>query len=514
MNQNQSSFRRRVLIASANPLFGKGLEKIYGERWGKDSAEISLASSMGETLARLDSWKPDLVIVDYDDRTMQREAFLSHFIEGELPMQVMLVSLQSSGEVVVYDRRSLTPDQAQDWLDLPRTEIRSDSKEVQATAKKENISGLSRVVETPEVKVPSVAQKASEGGGGSPNIRRGQMKGNVKHLVIAGVLVVLSTFLINFVLQNSAILPAKASVQANITDSLFSAHFFMISLLFSIIVVFLLYSVFVFRSKPGEKQEGAYFKGSTPLEIIWTLVPLGTVITFAFIGARDLSQLTAADPQAMTIKVTAFQWGWNFEYPDYNIKTKELYLPVGRQIVFSLTSLDVIHSFFVPEFRIKQDVLPGANLVKILRITPTKIGNYELMCAEMCGGAHAYMTSPVHVLSQADFQKWAAAQVSQVSKDPVARGQQWASLNGCVTCHSIDGKKSIGPTWKGLAGSTVDLTDGTKVPADDTYLHQSIVDPNAKITAGFAPNVMPSTYAKALSDDQINDILAYIKTLK
>ena len=110
---------KRVLIASANPLFAKGLEKIYGDRWGKDAVELRLANSMGETLSRLESWYPDLVIVDYDDRTIHREEFLSHFITGDQPMQVMLVSLQASGEVVVYDRRTLTPAQAEDRLDLP-----------------------------------------------------------------------------------------------------------------------------------------------------------------------------------------------------------------------------------------------------------------------------------------------------------------------------------------------------------------------------------------------------------
>ncbi len=474
MTDAQPKHARRVLIASANPLFGKGLRKIYGERWGKEAVEFELASSMGETLARLESWQPELVIVDYDDRTIHREEFLSVFITGERPMQVVLVSLQASGAVVVYDRRTLTPAQAEDWLNLPWQ---------------------------PESQ-PEIPSRSS------------QMKGSAKHFIFAGLVVAASTALIYLLLTNIGILPVEASVQAATIDRLFNVHWFMIALLFSLIVGFMVYSLVVFRSKPGEKQEGAYIKGNNRLEVIWTIIPLGTVIAFSFFGARNLAETRTADPQALNVKVTAFQWGWSFEYPDFGVTSRDLYLPVDRQVLLSLTSRDVIHSFWVPEFRVKQDALPGANLVKQLRITPTRTGDYQVLCAELCGGSHAYMTAPVHVVAKADFESWIAEQVGATLTDPVARGEKWAQTNGCTSCHSLDGSKLVGPTWKGLYGEQVALADGTTVTADDAYLTKSILDPNAQVSKGFPPNVMPSTYGSLLTPDQVKDIIEFIKTVK
>jgi cytochrome c oxidase subunit 2 len=474
MNSFNHKNSRRVLITSANPLFGKGLQKIYGKRWGANAVEIRLATSMNETLTLLESWQPQMVILDYDDQTIHREEFLSHFITGNRPMQVVLVSLQASGEVVVYDRRSLTPAQAEDWLNLPWQ--------------------------------PDLPTQ-------SPH-RSGSMKGNAKHLVAAGLLVAVSTAVFYFLLTNIGLLPIEASTQAITIDRLFNAHFFMISLLFSLIVVFILYSLVVFRSKRGEKQEGAYFEGNNRLEVIWTVIPLGVVVAFAFFGARNLAETRQADPQALKVKVTAFQWGWNFEYPEFGIKSKDLYLPANRQVLLSLTSLDVIHSFWVPEFRVKQDALPGSNLVKELRITPNKEGTYQLLCAELCGGAHAYMTAKVNVVGKTAFDAWVAQQVGAVLTDPVARGKKWAETSGCLSCHSLDGKKLIGPSWKGLAGEKTELADGSSVVVDDAYLVKSILEPNAQIAKGFPANVMPGTYKTLLTDEQVNDIVAFIKSVK
>jgi cytochrome c oxidase subunit II len=475
MTQPKNRPLKRVLIASANPLFAKGLEKIYGDRWGKDAVELRLANSMGETLSRLESWNPDLVIVDYDDRTIHREEFLSHFIAGDRPMQVMLVSLQASGEVVVYDRRTLTPAQAEDWLNLPW--------------------------QTPPQ---------------PPQLKRSEklMKGSAKHFVIAGLLVVVSTILIDLLLSSIGLLPVEASKQATIIDPFFRAHFFMIALLFSMIAVFIGYSIVVFRAKPGDKSSGVYFKGNSRLEVVWTVVPLVVVIGFAFYGARNLSEVRAASSDAMLVKVVAGQWNWQFEYPDFGIKSKELYLPVNRQVLFQMTSRDVIHSFWVPEFRVKQDILPGANLVKELRVTPIRLGSYKLLCAELCGGAHADMTAPVVVVSQADFQKWASTQLDKSVKVPAERGKTYLEASGCVSCHSLDGSRLVGPSFKGLYGSMTELTDGSSLGADADYLRKSILDPNSQIVKGFAPNLMPLDYGKQLTDEQLNDIIEFVKTLK
>jgi cytochrome c oxidase subunit 2 len=185
---------------------------------------------------------------------------------------------------------------------------------------------------------------------------------------------------------------------------------------------------------------------------------------------------------------------------------------VGKQVDLQMTSLDVLHSFFVPEFRLKQDIVPGRTVD--LRVTPSRTGHYHVSCSQLCGKLHAQMVANVYVVSEQEFTAWANEQVANAPRDPVLIGQQLAGLFGCATCHSTDGSKKTGPTWAKLFGSTVTLADGSQVKADDNYIHTSIVDPNKQIVQGFQPNVMPATFAKAMTEDQIADLIAYIKTLK
>ncbi len=336
----------------------------------------------------------------------------------------------------------------------------------------------------------------------------------MKHYIIAGILTLLFTLVLGFALNTIGLMPVEASAQSVPVDQMVRLQVWMIAFLFSLITVFIVYSIFVFRRKAGGGATAVYFKGSNRLEVAWTIVPLITVIFLSYLGARDLAQIRRADPNALEVKVTAFQWGWSFQYPDTGIISTSLYLPVDRQVHLVMSSKDVIHSFWVPEFRIKQDVLPGANLVKELRITPTRIGDYKVRCAELCGGAHAYMETPVQVVTQQDFDTWTAQQSKASFANPADRGAALAKSVGCVGCHSADGSKMVGPTWKGLDGSQVKLTDGSTVTADDSYLHTSIVDPNKQVVAGFPPGLMPQNYKGTLSDQQIQDLIAYIKSLK
>lgn len=477
MSESTQNPVRRVLIASANPLFARGLQKMVIDRWQRRGAEVRIAGSMEAAVASLDAWTPDLVIVDYDDLgkpgSIQRAAFLNHFIAGDRPMQVMLVSLRESGEVVVYDRRTLTPAQAEDWLDLPWPA----APEVPGTQNRPRSEGM-------------------------------------KHFVIVGLVTAVVTVLTYLALNAVGLLPVVASVQAGPIDDMVNLQLWLIAFLFGLITTAIVYSAVVFRAKPGDTTDGPYIKGSTRLEVLWTLAPLALVIYLSFIGAQALGEVRRADPQAMTVNVTGFQWSWIFEYPEYGIQSNTLYLPVDKQAQLLLTSRDVIHSFWVPEFRVKQDALPGANLVKELRVTPNREGEYVVMCAELCGGAHAYMNSPVRVVSQAEFDAWVAGQSSAASADPAARGETLARTQGCIGCHSLDGTRLPGPTWQGLYGSQVQLADGTTVTADEEYLHTAIVDPNAQIHAGYPPGLMPSTYVDMLTDQQINDMVEFIKTVK
>lgn len=506
-SSNNAANLRRVLIASANPLFARALENMIHQHWKTRGVTVRMAESLEEALNTLDAWQPHLVIVDYDDvgrpGAISREAFLGYFISGRSAMQVMLVSLRESGEVVVYDRRTLTPAEAEDWLDLPWQPVPNQTTKIEQ--KPAQVQTGTAPISEPRVSaaeemVYSLVQPTARSGG-------------MKHYVIAGVLVAILTVLTYFVLQLVGLLPVAASAQAGPIDRMVQLQLWMISFLFSLIVVFIGYSVVVFRGRKGDRTEGAFFKGSTGLEIVWTLFPLATVIYLSFLGAQALGDVRKADPNAITINVTAFQWGWIYEYPEQGVQSNILYLPVDQQVLLRMTSRDVIHSFWVPEFRVKQDVLPGENLVKELRITPTRIGEYTVMCAELCGGAHAYMNTPVRVVSRADYDAWLASEAEAADAPPAERGQRVANGSGCLACHSIDGSQLAGPTWQGLAGSEVQLTDGSTVVADDAYLLESIVEPNAKIHQGFPP-IMPATYDETLDEQAINDIVEYIKSLE
>ena len=217
----------------------------------------------------------------------------------------------------------------------------------------------------------------------------------------------------------------------------------------------------------------------------------------------------------MVVKVTGIQWSWTFEYPPMDgvtVVSDELHIPVGQQVLLQMTSKDVIHSFWVPEFRVKQDLVPGR--ITELRISPTLEGNYKVRCAELCGTSHYSMEKPVIISSQAEYDAWMEARRAEAIKlleTPEGSGQLIVSANGCAACHSIDGAVGIGPTWLGLYEHEVLLTDGTVVIADDAYLTESIKAPQAKIVAGFENQLMP-TYG--FTDQEIANIVAYIKTLR
>lgn len=334
----------------------------------------------------------------------------------------------------------------------------------------------------------------------------------MRQIIIVAVLVLITTVLVYFGLDALQLMPISASAQAITIDWLFNLEIIAISFLFSLIVVPLFYSLVVFRRKPGEEGEGEHMEGNTRLEIAWTVIPLLIVLALAYLGAWSLGDALRVDPEAMKVQVTAFQWGWKFTYPDYGISTNELYLPVDKQVHLEMKSQDVIHSFWVPEFRLKQDIVPGQTTD--LRVTPNEIGDYMVRCAELCGTSHAYMVSPVVVVTETDFDTWVEEQIALIPDDPgpnAERGEIVANQNGCFACHSVDGSIIVGPTWLGLYGSEVELSDGTTVIADDAFIHESILEPNAKIVAGFPANAMPQY---SLSEEEIADIIEFIKSLQ
>jgi cytochrome c oxidase subunit 2 len=334
----------------------------------------------------------------------------------------------------------------------------------------------------------------------------------MRHFMVVGILVIVVAVLTYVGLNAVGLMPVEASAQSVSIDWLWNWEIVAISFLFSLIVVPMAYSLVVFRRKKGETGDGEHIEGNSTLEIAWTIIPLFIVLIFAYMGAYSLGEIRRIDPNALVIKVKAQQFVWTFEYPEYGIISKELHLPVNRQVVLKMESADVIHSFWVPEFRVKQDVVPGR--VTEYRITPTLIGNYKVRCSELCGASHAFMEGPVIVDSQGDYTAWISNQsaiAAETAKTPEGQGKLLTVRNGCIGCHSVDGAKMTGPTWFKLYGSNVDLADGTTVVADDAYISESILNSKAKEVAGYSPTVMPPY---ALTDEEISNIIAYFKTLK
>jgi cytochrome c oxidase subunit II len=337
----------------------------------------------------------------------------------------------------------------------------------------------------------------------------------MRHFVIVGLLIVILTPILYFGMTAAQLMPIQASAQSLIVDQMWDWDMMVVAFLLALIMVPLLYSLIVFRRRKGDTSDGTHMEGNTTLEITWTIVPLIIVIIFAYLGAYTLGEVQAADPNALEINVIARQWSWSFEYPD-GFTSEVLHLPVNRQVLLNMQSLDVIHSFWVPEFRIKQDVLPGRTTY--YRVTPILLGSYKVRCAELCGTSHSYMQAAVVVTSEADYLTWvkqqaAAAQAALAAGGPAA-GRVLVAKYGCAGCHSIDGSRGVGPTWQGLFQSKVKLTDGTTATADESYLTESIVNPSAKVVATFPDGVMPGTFGTVLTQDQIKDIVQYIESLK
>jgi cytochrome c oxidase subunit 2 len=331
----------------------------------------------------------------------------------------------------------------------------------------------------------------------------------MKHFIGVTVLVIILTVLVGVALNTMGLLPDIASLQGQYIDGLFQVHAWIIAFLFALIVGFMLYSVIVFRRKEGDDSDAVFIEGNNKLEITWTVIPLITVLGVAALGANTLSKVTAMDPGAMEIRVVGQQWSWRFEYPDSGVVSDVLMLPEDRQALLLMESADVIHSFWVPEFRVKQDLIPGSTTE--VRITPTEIGDYTVRCAEVCGLQHTYMLADVKVVSEDEFNDWLTTAAAIVD-DPVARGQKVYEQYGCQACHSLDGSDLVGPTFLNAYGRTVILEGGETIVADEDYLYDSIIDPNKQIVEGYAP-AMPQNFADQLSDEQISDLIAFIRSL-
>jgi len=235
---------------------------------------------------------------------------------------------------------------------------------------------------------------------------------------------------------------------------------------------------------------------------------LAMFYAFWIVGFRQYVQLETPPDGAMDVYVIAKQWMWEFAYPDGNATTDDLYVPAGRPVRLVMTSRDVIHSFYVPEFRIKQDVVPGRSTTTWFEASHP--GTFQILCAEYCGLQHSMMRGRVIALDAADYARWSEAQPAH-GPDLATAGEKIAAEHGCLRCHTVDGTSHLGPTFAGLYGSTIPLADSTVVVADEAYLTESMMDPERKLHAGFPP-IMP-TYRGLLAGPEIAAIVEFIRSL-
>lgn len=305
--------------------------------------------------------------------------------------------------------------------------------------------------------------------------------------------------------------PGSYSTLSNIVDVQYNAVLF-ISILFTIAIIFITL-FFTYKYKKSKKNKVALSQvvHNDKLEIVWTLIPFLIVMVIFYWGFKDYLRLTVSPDNALEIHVTAKKWFWTFEYSDVGIKTiNDLVVPVGEPVKLIMTSEDVLHSFFIPNFRIKRDLVP--NRYSNIWFEATKTGNYLALCTEYCGDAHSNMYANVKVVTRAEYDEWKSSSNSTDDLPLTSLGEKLYKSKGCNACHSIDGSVMIGPSWKGSYGSERVFETGEKLMIDENYIRESIVYPAKKIAKGYQ-NVMPS-YAGLLTDREINGIIEYIKTLK
>ncbi len=304
-------------------------------------------------------------------------------------------------------------------------------------------------------------------------------------------------------------MPERASSVAEGVDQVFGLLFWVSAFFLAVIVGLTIVFVIRYRARPSRPGPEASPDHSTRLEVIWTAIPLLLVFVIFAASTRVYLAMTETPPGAapQRVQVTGKKWSWWFDH-DAGKGSKELHVLLGRPVELVLASTDVIHSLYVPEFRLKQDAVPGRFTRMVF--TPTRAGTYPVLCTEYCGTNHSTMTSIVVVHpDQASLDAW--MQEGKGKEETLLQvGIRAFDEKGCSACHSVDGSPGVGPTFKGIWGKTHDLVGGGKAVVDENYVRESIVKPGAKVVAGFE-DMMPPT---PLDDREIQGIVEYLKSLK
>jgi cytochrome c oxidase subunit 2 len=304
------------------------------------------------------------------------------------------------------------------------------------------------------------------------------------------------------------IFSGATGISGRVVDNVF---LYIVSIcVFLLVLITFLMVYFVLHYRREKHPHPADIEGSTWLEITWTVIPTLIVLTMFYYGLTGFEFLKKVPPGAMTVKVIARQWSWLFQYEN-GIQDPELKVPVGKPVKLLLHSLDVIHGFYVPAFRIKQDVVPG--MTNTLWFQATQVGSYDVMCSQYCGLEHSHMLSKVIVLPENEFEKWYEGQKTEVTTKGPPPGYKLYQEKGCVACHSTDGSPGVGPTFKGLHGKTEKvITDGKEqtVVVDEAFIRNYIKDPNEVRVEGYPP-IMPKM---SMTDEELTALVDYIKGLK
>ncbi len=301
-----------------------------------------------------------------------------------------------------------------------------------------------------------------------------------------------------------------ASTEANDVDKLLDVMIVLSAFVYAIVLVMLGYSIWRYRAKPGDESDGEPIHGNTKLEIAWTAIPTIIVLFGAVYSWIILDRIEAREPDRLHVKVTAQQFAWKFEYPEQGVTSTDLHVPVDRQVEFSMTAEDVIHSFWVPEWRVKKDLVPGITTHVVA--TPDREGHYTLVCTELCGIGHSTMRAPVDVESQAAFDKWikdqggkpgggAAAAAAEAKTAQAAgggkvaaEGEQLFAEQGCDGCHAL---KAAGAA--GDIGPDLDQVLPGMTPAE---IKQLIVNPPG--------DIMPKDFGQKLSPQELDTLVSFL----
>jgi len=294
-------------------------------------------------------------------------------------------------------------------------------------------------------------------------------------------------------------LPSADSSQAHKVDDVYWFVTIICMAIFALVAGVSVYAVWKFRAAPDDEEDGSPIHGHTGLEVVWTAVPAALVTAISIYSSVVLVQLERIPAEHRVIEVTAQQFAWSFTYPEAKVTSGQLALPINQPVELKLTAKDVIHSFWVPEWRMKKDAVPGIETNVI--VTPTKLGTFTVICTELCGLGHAAMRAQALVLTQAGFERWLIKEKEAAAAAGSAQGKTLFTQQ-CGTCHALADAGTtaqVGPDLdKVLAGKNAD------------FIRKSIVDPNAEIAPGFQPNVMPATFGESLSQQQLDSLVEYL----